>query len=283
MVAFTKLIVMQGCIQEELHVPEGTLISEVGGIMAEWEHASKFTFSQSVMAETTLEIDGDEYPWQDFLELDDAPLSAIVGEAEKVALVIGVPHQQEAAAELLPVFSALDEELEPLPVHAGVTVLKVQELLGQVYNGNLDGTAIQIRGKGISFLSLKLATIQSTSQLMDCVEARVSRTPELLRPPMPKALAELRLKLGVGVVPKAPPSPAEAATLGNESETEFSAVTKAKVRMAIARAQKEDNKQPEDMERLLIANNRAIAANFQPPPPGKKNGGKVSNTHALAL
>ena len=142
---------------------------------------------------------------------------------------------------------------------------------------------IQIRGKGISFLSLKLATIQSTSQLMDCVEARVSRTPELLRPPMPKALAELRLKLGVGVVPKAPPSPAEAATLGNESETEFSAVTKAKVRMAIARAQKEDNKQPEDMERLLIANNRAIAANFQPPPPGKKNGGKVSNTHALAL
>ena len=276
------LTVMQGSIQEELYVPHGTLISELGSIMAEWEHASKFTFSESGMAESKLNTDGDEYPWQDILEVDDALLSAIVGEAEKVILVIGMPQQQEAAAELLPVMSALDEELEPLPVHAGVTILKVQELLSQMYNGNLDATVIQIRGTGTSFLSLKLATSQSTLQLMDCVKARVLRTPELLRPPMPEAVAELRIKLGVGVVPKALLSPAEAAGLGNEHATEFAIATKAKVRIAIARAQKEDNKRPEDMERLLIVDNRAIAANFKPPLPGKKNGGQVSNTHALA-
>jgi hypothetical protein len=151
-----------------------------------------------------------------------------------------------------------------------------------MYNGDLDATVIQIRGTGTSFLSLKLATSQSTLQLMDCVKARVLRTPELLRPPMPEAVAELRIKLGVGVVPKALLSPAEAAGLGHEHATEFAIATKAKVRIAIARAQKEDNKRPEDMERLLIVDNRAIAANFKPPLPGKKNGGQVSNTYALA-
>ena len=41
------------------------------------------------------------------------------------------------------------------------------------------------------------------------------------------------------------------------------------------RAQTEDGKQPEDMQRLLATNGTVKVTNFCPPAPGKKNGGKV--------
>ena len=47
---------------------------------------------------------------------------------------------------------------------------------------------------------------------------------------------------------------------------------------AMARAQIEDGKRPEDMQRLLTANATVVITNYQPPEAGKKNGGKVRST-----
>jgi hypothetical protein len=43
-----KLIVKQGSAEEELQVPEAMLITELGSYFAAWEHASKFTLTETI-------------------------------------------------------------------------------------------------------------------------------------------------------------------------------------------------------------------------------------------
>ena len=172
-----KLIVKQGSAEEELQVPEAMLITELGSYFAAWEHASKFTLTETMMDKTVLDLDGDEYEWETLVSLEETPLSTIVGEAENPTLVLGAPPEEQAVAELLPVVSALNEPLESLLVHTGVTILGIHELLSKAYDGDLDATVVQMRGRmGSSFLSLKLSAVACPAlPLMDCVSARVSR------------------------------------------------------------------------------------------------------------
>ena len=59
------------------------------------------------------------------------------------------------------------------------------------------------------------------------------------------------------------------------ADSDFAAAAKAKLLAAMKRAQEEDGKLPEDMQKLMTANGTCIITNFQPPAQGKKNGGKV--------
>ena len=107
------LMIKQGSVQEELFVPESTLISGFGSLMSEWQHTSKFTFSSELM-EAMLILDGMEHPWQDLAGLSDTPLSVIFGGAAERILMIPVPQLEVAVVETLHVVSALDETLEAL-------------------------------------------------------------------------------------------------------------------------------------------------------------------------
>ena len=271
-VAMSWLTVRQGMIEEQLFVPEATLVAGLGALVNDWEHPSKFTFSADLSDKTCLDLDGNEYEWQQLAGLAETPLATVFGGTENPVLVLAVPPEvQQVVEEQLPVVDALDEPLESLPVAvAGVTLLQIKELLCSAYNGDLDSTLIQVRGSsGSSMFSFKLSAMEPSMELMASVSARLAKAPPMLRSPMPKAASELRLKLVIGVTPKAAPGPAAAA------ETEFATVTKAKVLLAMARAQCADDKHPKDMQKLLTIGDRAIVTNSQPPADGKKNGGTV--------
>jgi hypothetical protein len=187
-------------------------------------------------------------------------------------LAIPVPQPEVVVVETLPVVSALDETLEALSVKAGTTVEEIKELLSASYTGDLDASLVQIRGRtATSFLSIKLGAISDPSAvLMEYVSTRMQSMHEMMRPPMPATVSELRLKLAVGVVPKVVAAPAPAAV-----DSDFAAATKAKLLAATKRAQENDGKLPEDMQKLMTANGTCIITNFRPPAEGKKNGGKV--------
>ena len=228
------------------------------------------------METAQLVLDGNEFEWPALLEMQGTALSTIMDGTESRVFVLAAPPQQQVVEEQLPVVDALDEPLESLPVAvAGVTLLQIKELLGSAYNGDLDSTLIQVRGSsGSSMFSFKLSAVEPGMELMASVSARLSKVPAMLRPPMPKAASELRLKLVIGVTPKAAAGPAATA------ETEFATATKAKVLSAMARVQKEDDKRAEDMQRLLTTGSRTIVTNYMPPEPGKKNGGTVRSLEA---
>ena len=167
-------------------------------------------------------------------------------------------------------------------MEARVTVEKIKELLGASYTGDLDASLVQIRGRTTtSFLSIKLNAISDPAVvLMEYISTRLQSMHEMMRPPMPASVSELRLKLAVGVVPKVVAAPTAA-------DSEFTAATKAKLLKAMKRAQEQDGKLPEDMQKLMTANGTAIITNFRPPDQGKKNGGKVcritGQTHMCPL
>lgn len=214
-------------------MPEATQVAGLGALITDWEHASNFVFTEELMVKTLLELDGKEFEWQQLLELEDTPLATIFGDAEAPVLLLATPPQQQVTEELLPVVNALDEQLEALPIAAGVTVVQIKEQPSAAYTGDLDATLVQIRGSnGCSFFSFKVSVIpEPTMELIACIEARLSKVPELMRPPLPKAASELRLKLALGVEPKAASPPTDKEPV----ESECSSLTKAKVMKAMKR------------------------------------------------
>ena len=74
---------------------------------------------------------------------------------------------------------------------------------------------------GTSFQSIKLAAFTDPSAvLLETIASRLSKTPQMLRPPVPSELSELRIKLAMVMKPKAREA---------QQETTFASETKAKV------------------------------------------------------
>ena len=110
---------------------------------------------------------------------------------------------------------------------------KAKQFTLPVLFGGMAATLVQVPGSSASSVfSYKLSSVaDQATELMACVSARLSKIPQLMRQPMPQAASELRLKLVIGVEPKAAPQ-----TAANE-DSEFATTTKGKVMAAMARVQ----------------------------------------------
>jgi hypothetical protein len=267
------LVVRQGTAEETLLLPDDALVEGLESLLNDWELASKFTITEQLMEKAQLVLDGNEWVWPTVKQqMEGTPFSTLMDGIESCILVLDEPPQQPVVEEKLPVVNALDVPLEALPLPAGgITITQITELLSTAYDGDLAATLVQVPGSSASSVfSYKLSSVADQAmELMACVSARLSKIPQLMRPPMPQAASELRLKLAVGVEPKAAPQ-----TAANE-DSEFATTTKRKVMAAMARVQVADDKRPEDMQRLLTTGSHTLVSNYLPPAPGKKNGGTV--------
>ena len=209
------ITVKQGEVEAELSVPNEKLISDFPEVWREWEQHDKFVLASEVASGMVLQVDGVDISWDQVWEMAETPFATLMDGVASAILVLPKPVEPIAVIQKLPLVTALDEPQEALDVHVATTVAEIKALLRKGYDGDLDGTLVQMRGRnGTSFLSIKLSTMTDESAaVMDVVAARAAAAPALLRPQIPKEISELRLKLAMGVAPMivAAPAPADAA------------------------------------------------------------------------
>ena len=222
------MVVKQGSVEEELVLPADTLFSGFGAVFGAWEHRSKFKLTADGAANVVVSIDGMDHQWDSLADIEDLTFEQATAGAESIVLELPAPPQPLPVPVVeqtvfVPVVDALDESMAPFATTNSVTVAEIKELLLTAYDGDAaDACLVQLRGvNGTSFQSIKLAAFTDPSAvLLETIASRLSKTPQMLRPPVPSELSELRIKLAMGMKPKAPAA---------QQETTFASETKAKV------------------------------------------------------
>ena len=222
------ITVMQDKVQEKLTVSDAVSLHTLGTAVSAWEHHSKFKFYPELAESTTLIIDDLEHTWKSLAEHFDVPISTLADGAESVVLILSSPPPLVAA---LPLVGALDEVLEPLSVPINATVGEMKALIETTFEGAVCDVLVQTRGlDGVTFASVKLSVFNEPSvTLVAALAKRLAKVPEMLRPPVPTDISQLRLKLAIGMALKADAPTADAPPAHTPPDDQFAQKTRAKV------------------------------------------------------
>ena len=274
--ATTTIVVKQGEVSKELLVPAGTTMGDLGPLIHEWEEANAFTWQAQLVEGTMLHVDGLEMPFQALANMETTMLSSIVGNATEVVLSLPMPVQVADPSVMLPVVSFMEANMDPISISATITSSELMAFLGTLYEGgNMQDCMLQLKTTTGSFMSIKLEVITGDEALLDYVKNRISGIPiEALRPPLPESLADLRLKLSVGMLPRNIGEAEDEHPLPNQQAAPLPDALSSDVftKMAgyVANSQEKNSKVVQDGLRLLKVGNGQVMASFKGPADGKE-------------